>query len=211
MTETEPTRHRLVRASRAVQESPTLDPEQRAVVDHPGGPVLVLAGPGTGKTTTLVEAIVDRIETRGAAPESVLALTFSRKAAEHLRDSVAARLARTTQSLLCATFHSFAYGLVRQHMPSEQYAAPLRLLSAPEQDVIVRELLARFDESIRWPAALSAAVGTRGFAAEVAAVLARTQEKGLGFERLAPAGRERRASRADRGCCLHGAVRPGPE
>ena len=188
MTDSEPTRHRLVRASGTIQESPDLDPEQRAVVDHPGGPLLVLAGPGTGKTTTLVEAIVDRIETRGANPDSVLALTFSRKAAEHLRDRVAARLARTTHSLLCATFHSFAYGLVRQHMPSEQYIAPLRLLSAPEQDVIVRELLARFDESVRWPSDLAAAVGTRGFAAEVAAVLARTQEKGLGFERLRQLG-----------------------
>ena len=101
---------------------------------------------------------------------------------------MAARLARTTASLQCSTFHSFAYGLVRQHMPSGQYAAPLRLLSAPEQDVIVRELLARVDESVRWPAGLAAAVGTRGFAAEVAAVLARTQEKGLGFERLRQLG-----------------------
>ena len=56
----------------------------------------MLAGPGTGKTTTLVEAIVDRIERRGADPSQVLALTFSRKAAEQLRDRVTARLGRTT-------------------------------------------------------------------------------------------------------------------
>ena len=87
------------------------------MVDHPGGPLLVLAGPGTGKTTTLVEAIVDRIENRGASPESVLALTFSRKAAEQLRDRVAARLGRTTSTGLCSTFHSFAYGLIRQYSP----------------------------------------------------------------------------------------------
>ena len=55
----------------------------------------MLAGPGTGKTTTLVEAIVDRIEHRGARPDEVLALTFSRKAAEQLRDRVTARLGRT--------------------------------------------------------------------------------------------------------------------
>ena len=60
---------------------PALDTDQQRVVDHPGGPLLVLAGPGTGKTTTLVEAIVDRIERRGADPSQVLALTFSRKAA----------------------------------------------------------------------------------------------------------------------------------
>ena len=51
----------------------------------PGGPLLVLAGPGTGKTTTLVESVVDRIERRGATPDSILVLTFSRKAAADLR------------------------------------------------------------------------------------------------------------------------------
>ncbi|MGI8900260.1 MAG: UvrD-helicase domain-containing protein, partial [Nocardioides sp.] len=47
-------------AGRAV--APELDEHQRSVVEHPGGPLLVLAGPGTGKTTTLVEAVVERIE-----------------------------------------------------------------------------------------------------------------------------------------------------
>ncbi|HEY9354380.1 MAG TPA: UvrD-helicase domain-containing protein, partial [Nocardioides sp.] len=61
---------------------PVLDEHQRSVVEHPGGPLLVLAGPGTGKTTTLVEAVVDRIENRGVRPDQLLALTFSRKAAE---------------------------------------------------------------------------------------------------------------------------------
>ena len=55
----------------------------------------MLAGPGTGKTTTMVEAIVDLVERRGVRPEQVLALTFSRKAAEQLRDRVTARLGRT--------------------------------------------------------------------------------------------------------------------
>ena len=85
-----------MRPARRAAEPPTLDDDQQRVVDHPGGPLLVLAGPGTGKTTTLVEAIVDRIERRGADPDPVLALTFSRKAAEQLRDRVTARLGRTT-------------------------------------------------------------------------------------------------------------------
>src|SRR5690349_24008630 len=86
-----------------------LDDDQRRVVEHEGGPLLVLAGPGTGKTTTLVEAVVDRIERRGASPDQVLALTFSRKAADQLRDRVSARLGRTTGHQLSSTFHSFAY------------------------------------------------------------------------------------------------------
>jgi superfamily I DNA/RNA helicase/RecB family exonuclease len=165
-----------------------LDAEQRRVVDHEGGPLLVLAGPGTGKTTTLVEAIVERIEARGADPESVLALTFSRKAAEQLRDRVTARLGRTTSSTLCSTFHSFAYGLVRRYSPAELYADPLRLLSAPEQDVVVRGLLTGEAESVAWPPALGAALETRGFARELGALMARTTERGLGSQRLRELG-----------------------
>jgi len=55
------TTYRLVRPSTGAVGAPALDDSQQAVVDHPGGPLLVLAGPGTGKTTTLVEAIVDRV------------------------------------------------------------------------------------------------------------------------------------------------------
>ena len=135
---TSPT-YRLVRPS-TTAVVPDLDEQQRAVVEHTGGPLLVLAGPGTGKTTTLVEAIVRRID-EGAHPDSILALTFSRKAAEQLRDRVTARLGRTTSSTLSSTFHSFAYGLIRRYAPAELYEAPLRLLSAPEQDVVLRELL----------------------------------------------------------------------
>src|SRR3954469_24811996 len=172
-------RYWLPRAALEPPVVPTLDEFQRSVVDHPGGPLLVLAGPGTGKTTTLVEAIVERVDRRGADPDSVLALTFSRKAAEQLRDRVTARLGRTMATTLSSTFHSFAYGLVRRYSPVDLYAAPLRLLSAPEQDVILQELLAGNRDSGLWPAGLSKALGTRGFAREVQSVLSRAREKGL--------------------------------
>jgi superfamily I DNA/RNA helicase/RecB family exonuclease len=188
MSSQPPPRYRLVQPHAAV-EVPALDAFQQQVVDHPGGPLLVLAGPGTGKTTTLVEAIVDRIERRGARPDEVLALTFSRKAAEQLRDRVTARLGRTTTSAVSSTFHSFAYGLVRRFSPAELYAAPLRLLSAPEQDVVLQELLTDAPESVRWPDALRAAVGTRGFAREVQAVIARARERGLDPDQLVELGR----------------------
>ncbi|HEY0951534.1 ATP-dependent DNA helicase [Nocardioides sp.] len=172
------TTYRLARPGVAPRV-PELDEHQRRVVDHPGGPLLVLAGPGTGKTTTLVEAIVDRIETRGAKPDEVLALTFSRKAAEQLRDRVTARLGRTMSTTLSSTFHSFAYALIRRYSPAELYEAPLRLLSAPEQDVVLRELLTDHPESVVWPESMARALGTRGFAREVHAVLSRAREKGL--------------------------------
>ena len=180
----------LQRPRAEVQAPPALDAEQRRVLEHEGGPLLVLAGPGTGKTTTLVEAIVERIEGRGVGPESVLALTFSRKAAEQLRDRVTARLGRTTSSTLCSTFHSFAYGLVRRYSPADLYIAPLRLLSAPEQDVILRELLHETPESVAWPTSLRHALGTRGFAREVHAVLGRAREHGLEPHALRALGEE---------------------
>src|SRR5689334_18009221 len=157
-----PTTYHLVRPH-VVTEIPTLDEHQQQVVDHSGGPLLVLAGPGTGKTTTLVEAIVRRID-EGAHPDSILALTFSRKAAEQLRDRVAARVGRTMSASIGSTFHSFAYGLIRAKVPADLYEGPLRLLSAPEQDVVLQELLTDAPESIRWPDSLKHAVGTRGFA-----------------------------------------------
>jgi superfamily I DNA/RNA helicase/RecB family exonuclease len=185
-------RYLLSRPTVALQRPPSLDEQQQRVVDHPGGPLLVLAGPGTGKTTTLVEAIVDRIDNRGADPSSVLALTFSRKAAEQLRDRVTARLGRTVASPLAANFHSFAYGLVRRFTPQELYTAPLRLLSAPQADVMVRELLDLHRDELPWPDGLAVAARTRGFAREVATVVARAREKGADHEQLMAFGIEAR-------------------
>ncbi|MFD8146833.1 ATP-dependent helicase [Streptomyces sp. NPDC059708] len=180
-----PDAYRLVRTGPRQVAPPVLDAAQRAVVDHTGGPLLVLAGPGTGKTTTLVEAAAARVEA-GTDPARVLILTFSRKAAVELRDRAALRLggARAPQA---TTFHSFCYGLVRAHQDHELFADPLRLLSGPEQDVMVRTLLEgqRRLRSIRWPEDLRAALTTRGFADEVRAVLARARELGLGPRALA--------------------------
>src|SRR3954451_2945696 len=183
-----PTSYRLVRPSLTVAP-PVLDEQQQRVVDHGSGPLLVLAGPGTGKTTTLVEAIVRRIE-EGTHPDRILALTFSRKAAEQLRDRVAARVGRTMSASIGSTFHSFAYGLIRRYAPADLYLGPLRLLSAPEQDVVLRELLTDHPESVRWPPSLRHALGTRGFAREVHAVLSRAREKELDGEALQRLGED---------------------
>jgi superfamily I DNA/RNA helicase/RecB family exonuclease len=184
----EHTTYHLVRPAGVDTARIELDDDQRRVVDHDSGPLLVLAGPGTGKTTTLVEAIADRVERRGADPSHVLALTFSRKAAEQLRDRVTARVSRTTGSAMCSTMHSFAYGLIRRYAPRELYRAPLRLLSAPEQDVVVRELLQRHAESVTWPREFDRALETRGFAREVQMVLARAREKGMESDDLVALG-----------------------
>ncbi|GAA5015671.1 ATP-dependent helicase [Streptomyces siamensis] len=181
--------YRLVRTPPVRVDPPRLDAGQRAVVDHRSGPLLVLAGPGTGKTTTLVESVAARIA-RDGDPERVLVLTFSRKAAVELRDRMALRIgaARAPQA---TTFHSFCYALVRAQQDSDLFVEPLRLLSGPEQDVAVRELLAGQPDlerlglaHVRWPDELRACLTTRGFADEVRAVLARSRELGLGPDAL---------------------------
>ncbi|WP_329293704.1 ATP-dependent helicase [Streptomyces pseudovenezuelae] len=177
--------YRLVPTPPARVDPPRLDAAQRRVVEHGAGPLLVLAGPGTGKTTTLVESVAARIA-RGGDPARVLVLTFSRKAAVELRDRMALRIgaARAPQA---TTFHSFCYALIRAHQDSDLFVEPLRLLSGPEQDVTVRELLAGQPDlerlglaHVRWPDDLRACLTTRGFADEVRAVLARSRELGLG-------------------------------
>ncbi|MCF1597083.1 ATP-dependent helicase [Streptomyces muensis] len=181
--------YRLVRTPVVRTAPPRLDAAQRAVVDHKAGPLLVLAGPGTGKTTTLVESVAARVA-RGGDPERILVLTFSRKAAVELRDRMALRMG-AARAPRATTFHSFCYALVRAHQDSDLFVEPMRLLSGPEQDVTVRELLAGQPDlerlglaHVRWPDELRACLTTRGFADEVRAVLARSRELGLGPDAL---------------------------
>jgi superfamily I DNA/RNA helicase/RecB family exonuclease len=172
---------------------PRLDEAQQRVIDHGGGPLLVLAGPGTGKTTTIVEAVTDRIERRGADPGRILVLTFSRKAAGELRERITARLHRTTREPLALTFHSYAYSLVRREfvLAGDQ---PPRLLSAPEQLLEIRRLLRGeiADGAARWPQRLLPALPTRGFAEELRDVLMRAAERGLDGKALRRLGRAAR-------------------
>lgn len=191
---------------------PSLDPAQRAVVAHDRGPMLVLAGPGTGKTTTIVEAVVARVA-RGAervidvggasaaqndesvaraAPASdsmaaqppVLVLTFGRAAADELRERIAARLGSGVLPTI-STFHSFSYALVREFAPQEEFAHAPRLIDAADQDARLRELLtnAIAEGRVPWPKELDAAIGTQGLAEQVRQLLARAQL--LGFDELA--------------------------
>ncbi|KAB2343482.1 ATP-dependent helicase [Actinomadura rudentiformis] len=169
-----------------------LDEQQRRVVEHAGGPMLVLAGPGTGKTTTIVEAVVDRIENRGVDPERVLVLTFSRKAAGELRERITGRLHRTTRTPLALTFHSYAYALLRRDAVLNEEPTP-RLLSGPEQLLEVRRLLEgeRADGARDWPHRLHETLGTRGFAEELRDFYLRASERGFFPEDLVALGRTR--------------------
>jgi DNA helicase II / ATP-dependent DNA helicase PcrA len=96
-----------------------LNPEQRAAATHPGGPLLVLAGAGTGKTTTLAARVAWLID-QGAAPERVLLVTFTRRAAREMLGRARSYLGRSPHGrhagrVVGGTFHSVAHRYVRRH------------------------------------------------------------------------------------------------
>jgi superfamily I DNA/RNA helicase/RecB family exonuclease len=166
-----------------------LDPGQQQVIDHESGPLLVLAGPGTGKTTTIVEGVVARIE-RGLDPEQVLVLTFARKAAVELRERITTRLGRATKEPVARTFHSYAFGVLRREAALRGEPTP-RLLSGAEQDLVIRDLLDGdlLERPDAWPARLQPALKTRGFVQELRDLLMRAYERGLTARELDALGR----------------------
>ena len=178
-------RIRLDRGVAPVVAAPVLDADQQRVLDHDGGPLLVLAGPGTGKTTTLIEVVAARIAT-GVDPDRILLLTFGRKAAAEIRERLARRI---TSSIVPRvwTFHGWSYSLIHERLGQRP-----SLLSGPEQDSVIRELLAGSLEpgrgSLDWPEDLRSAVGTRAFADQVRDLIARARERGLAPDDLRRAG-----------------------
>lgn len=188
----------LVRPERREEPRHDWDAPAREVFAHPGGPLRVLGGPGTGKTTLLAEAVADRVR-RGAHPEQVLVLVANRRAAEAMRARITRLLATpardgvlpTTQEPLVRTVHSYAFAVLRAQAALNGEPAP-RLLSAPEHDAVVRELLAG-DVSMgapKWPARLRPALTLPGFAQELRDLLLRATERGLAPEDLTELGRK---------------------
>ncbi|OLE25712.1 MAG: ATP-dependent DNA helicase [Actinobacteria bacterium 13_1_20CM_3_71_11] len=177
--------YRLLRAPASSAAPAALDPPQRAVVEHRDGALLVLGGPGTGKTTTLVEAVAARVA-EGVPPDRLLVLTFSRRMAGALRDRVEARIAgRASVQPQVRTFQAYAFSLLRR-AAAEVGDPPPRLLTGPEQDLVIRELLAADADS--WPDSLRPALRTRAFAAQLRDLLLRCVERGVGADELAALG-----------------------
>jgi DNA helicase-2/ATP-dependent DNA helicase PcrA len=111
-----------------------LNEEQRAAATHPGGPLLVLAGAGTGKTTTLAARVAWLID-EGAAPERVLLLTFTRRAAREMLARARAYLGRSPNGrhagrVVGGTFHSVAHRFVRRHAAALGLPAGFGVLDA---------------------------------------------------------------------------------
>ncbi|MDT5224647.1 MAG: hypothetical protein QOG19_2054 [Mycobacterium sp.] len=166
------------------------------------GMVRVLGGPGTGKSSLLVEAAVAHI-TAGADPESILLLTGSGRMGMRERSALTRALLGSgsgraaVREPLVRTVHSYAYAVLRR-AAERAGEPPPRLLTSAEQDAIIRELLAGDLQDwpaggSSWPDHLLPALSTAGFASELRNLLARCAERGLD-----PLELERLGRRCDR-------------
>lgn len=173
----------LKQPEHAVASAPVLDEQQQSVVDHRGGPLLVLAGPGTGKTTTIVEAVAQRILNQELDADQVLLLTFSRKAADEMRTRVSARVGGAHVAVPAMTFHAYSYALVREFDSAEGYEEPARLMTSQERDHVLRELISGRPAK-SWPGFLHQALNTRGFIEEVQSFMDRAAALDLGPSEL---------------------------
>ncbi|HEY1875514.1 MAG TPA: DNA helicase II [Steroidobacteraceae bacterium] len=134
--------------------SPILNPlneAQRAAVTAPLGPVLVLAGAGSGKTRVLTHRIAWLIQAEGASPHGVLAVTFTNKAAGEMRSRIERLLGMPGESLWIGTFHGIAHRLLRIHWREASLTQGFQILDSEDQQRLIRKILkaAELDES-RW-------------------------------------------------------------
>jgi superfamily I DNA/RNA helicase/RecB family exonuclease len=173
-----------------------LDESQRRVLELPEHTsAAVLGAPGSGKTTTLIELVAERVLERGYAPDEVLVLAPTRLAATRLRDRLALRLKVPTTGPLARTPASFAFSIARRAAVASG-AEPLKLLTGGSQDAILRELLeghAVDGTGPQWPEQLGDEVRLlRTFRTELRELMMRATEFGIDPQRLrALGGREK--------------------
>jgi len=134
--------------------SPILNPlneAQRAAVTAPLGPVLVLAGAGSGKTRVLTHRIAWLIQTQGVSPHGVLAVTFTNKAAAEMRGRIEQLLGMPGSALWIGTFHGIAHRLLRMHWREAGLVQTFQILDSEDQLRLIKKLLKaqELDEN-RW-------------------------------------------------------------
>jgi superfamily I DNA/RNA helicase len=160
-----------------------LTDRQAEAVEHGEGPLLVLGGPGTGKTLTLERRFCRLASSPGLAPHRILFLCNTRGYSLQAKDRLAWALPhRATVGIPVYTWHAFCYDLVSRHYLSLGYGEPPVLLTAPEQWGVVRQLLSAEDPA-DWPT-WADQLHQRAFVDEVADFCLRVTQRLMGAEDL---------------------------
>ncbi|MGG5808844.1 ATP-dependent helicase [Falsiroseomonas sp. CW058] len=153
-----------------------LNPEQREAVETLDGPLLVLAGAGTGKTRVLTTRFAHLLMTGRARPWEVLAVTFTNKAAREMRERVAAILGRPAEGLWLGTFHALCARMLRRHAEVVGLRTNFTILDADDQLRLLKQVMDAASVDLkRWPA--------QG----MMAVVQRWKDRGLTPARVTPA------------------------
>jgi len=153
-----------------------LNPEQREAVEALEGPLLVLAGAGTGKTRVLTTRFAHLLMTGRARPWEVLSVTFTNKAAREMRERVAAILGRPAEGLWLGTFHALCARMLRRHAEVVGLQSNFTILDTDDQLRLLKQIMeaAKIDAK-RWPAP------------GLMAVIQRWKDRGLTPARVTPA------------------------
>ena len=130
-----------------------LNDAQREAVTAPTIPMLVLAGAGSGKTRVLVHRIAWQIQIEGCSPYSILAVTFTNKAAREMRSRIEELLNYSASGLWIGTFHGLAHRLLRRHAEQAKLPEAFQVMDSADQLRVIKRLLTamNLDES-KWPA-----------------------------------------------------------
>ncbi len=130
-----------------------LNAEQRAAVEATDGPVLVLAGAGTGKTRVLTTRLAHILFQGKAFPSEILAVTFTNKAAREMVERVSNLIGRPAEGLWLGTFHAMAARILRRHAELVDLKSDFTILDSDDQVRLLKQLVRAADiDEKRWPA-----------------------------------------------------------
>ncbi|MEQ8367228.1 MAG: UvrD-helicase domain-containing protein, partial [Roseicyclus sp.] len=137
-----------------------LNPEQRRAVETIEGPVLMLAGAGTGKTKALTARIAHLLSSHTARPNEILAVTFTNKAAREMRIRVANLMGQPIEGMpWLGTFHAICVKLLRRHAELAGLKSNFTILDTDDQVRLMKQLIAAADiDDKRWPARMLAGI-----------------------------------------------------
>src|SRR5690349_12362304 len=116
-----------------------LNPEQREAVLHRDGPLLILAGAGSGKTRVITFRIAYLIGDGHAAPDEVLAVTFTNKASEEMRERVQSLIGETSSGVWLSTFHALCARLLRREAPKIGLSRDFVIYDSSDQVAVVKQ------------------------------------------------------------------------